>query len=422
MKEGHLVGCYVHNRMYSKNYDNMIPKVTLRGVRAAAEKADIVIFDMNRPVEDKFDKAFHKLFGVTGKTVYGPAADALRKRGKLVIGSSEWTERLELDRGMGDKVAQEIGLKSPSTQKFPSLSAGLSFLKKNEDKLWVFKPSDNQDLDLTYIEKTPGELAGKFEGEFSHRLPDGTAHILQEKIDGAEISTEAWWTGSKWVAPNHTIEDKCLMNHDLGPRVGSANNTVWLKTDGTGLLMDSFKKLTPYVKRCGYVGPVDINAIVTKQGAYFLEFTTRCGFDALYCLLSLLNGKIGDFFTYVAGEGEVPSFKRGFASSVRVSVPPYPYEVPELLKRAEGIVVDADTECFWLEDVHQDGDRVICSGADGILGVVACHGNSLGGSVGNVYRELDKVTIGGYAQYRTDAGNRAKTARRKLKDWGYSID
>ena len=77
---------------------------------------------------------------------------------------------------------------------------------------------------------------------------------------------------------------------------------------------------------------------------------------------------------------------------------------------------------FWGQDIKQNDKKIECAGADGILGVVAARGNSLGGSVGNMYRAIDKLKIASTLQYRTDGGKRAERAINRLKKWKIPIN
>jgi phosphoribosylamine--glycine ligase len=417
-RKKHPVNVYIHNPKYRRNYNGLLPKVGMRGLWQAANTSDVIVFDMNKPVENKRDRALHKLFRTKGDGTYGPIADKLRGAGKRVIGCSDWSEQIELSREKGSNLAASLGIPLPKTYTFKSLKDGANFLKgAGKKNLWAFKPYENQDLDLTYVEQQQGELADLLEGQYKDRLSEKVDYLLQEKINGQEISTEAWWTGKKWTLFNHTIEDKTLMDKGLGPRIGSASNVVWLKSKD-GLMTDYFKKLTPYVQRAGYVGPVDINTIVSEKDhkPYFLEFTPRMGYDAIYALLEIIG--IGEIFS------EKPKSANGatFGSSVRVSIPPYPYEAPELLKNAEGIRCGEDIKTIWYEDVSMNGKGLVCSGADGIIGVATGRGNTIEESVKNVYKKAESLPVGTYKQYRSDLGERAKEARSTLAEWGLALD
>lgn len=425
-KAGQDVAVYVHSTTYRSNYDGILDKIGVSQVGRKAEKADTVIVDITRPNErTRQDLALLRAFGcrTASKSVFGPVAGKIRKHGTPVIGASRWTEELELDRRASMDVAKQIGLDVPEYHDFDSLKEGAAFLEGAAGKasMWVMKPHNNQDLDLTYVEKYPGELLVKMQEELPERVGNGKfEYLLQKKIDGVELSTEAWFDGKKWLHLNHTIEDKRLMNSNLGPAIGSQGNSVWMHA-GAGPWQGYFDKLTPMLQDADYAGPIDINAIVTQDKVYFLEFSPRFGYDALYCLLSLLDTPLEKFFTPQLNG----SFHQGFASSQRISVPPFPYHHRELLEDlAKDVPVEGEINelsNFWLQDVYQNGTGLRCAGSDGIIGVAAARGNSLGGSVGNVYRFIDTLKVGAYLQYRTDGGRRAEKALKQLQEWKINV-
>lgn len=420
-KEGQDVKVYLHNPKYRNNYNGMLEKIPAKKILGTAKRSEAVIFDITRVNEFKpYDRELLKLFRTKGSTVFGPVADVLRKHTR-VVGCSTWTEELEMDRTYSTKIAREIDLEIPETHDFNSLKDGVKFLKRSKER-WVFKPHDNLDLDMTYVEKYPGELVTKIEGEYARRLEkDNIDFMLQKVVEGIEISTEGWWNGEKWTAFNHTIEDKQLMTGGLGPSIGSQGNTVWAKKDPNGLLVGSLKKLTSHLKKCRYIGPVDINCIVSNGKPHFLEFSPRFGYDAIYCLLTLLKGRITDFFL----NGFNSKFHDGFASSQRITIPPFPYADDELLAdMAKDVAIEGmpgNHPNFWMEDVYAREGKLFCAGADGILGVVVGRGQTLGRSVGEMYRAIDKLKIASYLQYRIDGGKRARKATEELGEQGLSI-
>lgn len=418
---------YLHNPQCRHLYDGLLStKVDLQGLRKALLTADIVVFDtIKRNEKEKHDGALLKTFGlkVNVKELFGAVADKLKSDHKVFCGS-EQTGEMELDRLKGEDLARKSGLMIPETHRFKNLNEGVKFLKARKD-LWVFKPHGNLDLDLTYVEKYPGDLLGKMEHEYKSRLGDSVEYIVQKVIDGVEISTEGWFDGKEWRCFNHTIEDKRLMNGNLGPAIGSQNNTVWLKKNPNGFLIPEFKKLTPFLKQSGYIGAIDINAIVSKEDKkpYFLEFTPRMGYDAFYCLMEMVKNPLIDFWT----KDFNVDFHDGFASSERVSIPPFPYAGDELLEDfARDSIIKGrldDYPQFWAEDVYvNENGKLACAGSDGIIGVMTARGNSPGNSWGSVYRELSGLKVGNYLQFRTDGLKRAEKALRTLKEWGINIE
>lgn len=404
-REGVDAGIYLHNPQYRSNYDGLLKKLTARDLPKVVRKTPVIIFDITRPNEKtKEDATLLKLFGLKENlpSVFGPLADKLKKDSK-VIGSSALTEELELDRKKGMDLARKVGFTLPEAHEFKSLAEGAKFLKDRTD-LWVLKPHNNQDLDLTYVEKFRGELYLKLTTEYRSRLD--CDYTLQKKIDGAEVSTEVWIGPEGPVHFNHTIEDKRLMSGNLGLSIGSQSNTVWIETKG--LLVNLLTKAAAQLK--GYIGPCDANCIIKDGVPYFLEWSPRFGYDAIYCLLTLLKGSLGDFFL----KDFKVDFHDGYAASQRVSIPPYPYDNPILRKTlAEGrIIQNEPTRWFWAQDVKQNGDKLVCAGADGILGIVTGRGTSLAEAWGRVHHNLGKLKVTTYLQYRTDG---LKEAEKRIK-------
>ena len=228
-REGTDAQIYIHNPAYQKNYDGILRKVKQNELKGVIKKSDIIVFDITRPNErTKQDIVLLKMFGLkaSSPSVFGPVGDVLKKNHK-VIGAGKVAETLELGRAHGMKIAEKVGFAIPEFHEFKTLADGQKFLKGRKD-LWVFKPENNDDLDLTYVEKFPGEIICKMNGEWQGRVGD-IPYILQKKMDGAEISSEVWVGPNGPVHYNRTLEDKRLMNGNLGPAIGSQSNTVWIE-------------------------------------------------------------------------------------------------------------------------------------------------------------------------------------------------
>jgi len=401
-REGVDAGIYLHSPQYRHNYDGIVPKIKVKDLKRELKKAEIVVFDITRPNEKtKQDATLLKIFGLknSSPSVFGPVAEKLRKDHK-VIGALNVTEAIELKRVRGIKTAEKMGFAIPEFHEFKTLKDGAKFLQRRKD-LWVFKPEGNQDLDLTYVEKFPGELITKMLDEWLVRISDKCEYILQKKIDGAEVSTEVWIGEQGPRHFNHTIESKRLMDANLGPAIGSQSNTIWIKKT-RGLLTGPMTKMADYLKSKGYIGPCDANCIIKDGKAYFLEWTPRFGYDAIYCLLTLLKGKLSDFFLK---DFDV-EFHDGYAASQRISIPPYPYDIP-LLRRnyAKDVSIVGglkDYPFFWAQDVYSDVGKLKCAGADGILGIVTARGKSLAEAWGRLYNAIGKLKVCSYLQHRTD--------------------
>jgi hypothetical protein len=198
-----------------------------------------------------------------------------------------------------------------------------------------------------------------------------------------------------------------MMNDELGMAIGSQTNVVWVEPEP--IIRKAFKLLTPIVKRSGYVGPVDINVIISNGNPYFLEFSPRFGYDALFCLMDLLDDDITDFLSRFQG-----NFKEGFIASQRITIPPFPYDDDFLIKKfAADVPVHFDLNEFWGLDIYQD-DGLKCAGSDGIIGIATGYGETIGKAVQVLHRHIKKdIKIDAYLQYRTDT---KKVAEKRYGD------
>ena len=86
-KEGHEVKAYVKSPDDQDVYDGFLEKIP--EWKPYIEWADVIVFD---------DVSF------------GPQADELRKAGKLVVGGSRYTDRLEEDREFGQAEMKSVGM------------------------------------------------------------------------------------------------------------------------------------------------------------------------------------------------------------------------------------------------------------------------------------------------------------------------
>ena len=428
-QEGTDADIYLHNPKMLRNYSGIVDKVRLPGLKAAVKKADVIAFDITMPNDRApHDLALLRMFGLKTSlpSVFGPLGDKLKKD-HLVIGASAWSEEIELDRKLGSDIGQKIGMEIAPTKDFKSFKEGIKFLESNEAKAerWVMKPHENQDLDLTFCEAHPGDLLARMRGDLPGRIgSDRFEFMLQQFVEGVELSTEMWWDGDKYTCFNRTFEEKKFMTGNLGPAIGSQNNIVWMCKDYNGILSEQFKKLIPYLRRANYIGPIDINSIISEKDhkPYFLEFSPRFGYDALYNLFQLSRDSLTTFFTKKFSVG----FKDEFAASERVSIPPFPYSLPTLLcKFAKDAAITGDLKdmpWFWGEDIYKNEYGLACAGSDGILGVVCDSDPTLWGAVDKVYGHLKRMKVSQDLQFRKDLGVRPEKHFRKLKKWGIKFE
>ena len=302
-----------------------------------------------------------------------------------VLGDSELASRLEDDRLFGIETMEAAGIEVPPYQTFQTPDEAKAFLVENS-KRYVYKPfvveGVEQECDTTYVSDSAEDLIRSIDSlwEDSHNAP----FLLQEVVEGTEISTEGYFDGTYFHLLNHTLEEKKFMSGSFGPNTGCSGNLVWA-LDRPNRLAAEIQKLTPFLKEAGYRGMIDLNTIVNESHAYGLEFTPRFGYDASATIFSLIDGDLGQFFYDIVtapDEGwlerdPVPPLRGRWAASERLTIPPYPEEHADFPAGLpiKGIDVEGAWRSCYLWDCMMDTHRR--TGEPGLVtvginGIVAC--------------------------------------------------
>lgn len=339
------------------------------------------------------------VFDMTG---LGWLADMLRWQGYRVIGGSKIMDRMEEDRRYAFEIMEQCGIRTPEYQSFNSWKDGLEFAASFGDKA-VFKPSGDLAENCSSMVCDKGQLAEEIE-MLSKQFPDGSQYEIQEYVKGIDISTEGWFNGKTWVEPfNHTLETKKFMDGDLGPSEGCTGNIVWATPSEDPLVQSLLFPLTPFLQEHHYVGPIDVNAIMTEDGPYALEFTPRFGYDAFPTLAyELLDGDVGGFLNLVEqGDVSYSLVKDGIAAGLRLSIPPWPnqeHHAPEGIKL--GGIRDWSHFCPMNVRLGKDID-LESAGAWGIIGILTGYGKNPEQAFEQPYKMAEKIKLS-QKQFRHD--------------------
>lgn len=340
----------------------------------------------------------------------GKEADAAKKKGFKVFGGSVFADKLEQERDFGLSYMQKHGIKTPDTKSFWTFTDAISWVKeqKGKDK-YVFKPN-GEDLPckLTYCATDNDDLISYLlfvQRHFSHKIED---FVLQTFVEGPIVSTEFWVGPNGLIRPaNHTVETKKFLNDNLGPSTGCQGNLVWMADDDevTNLL----EGLEEDLIKEGYIGPLDLNAILSEKGPRGLEWTPRFGLDAMPTLLHLIEGDVGKLISdIVQGDTDEMELYDSIAGGIRVTIPPFPIEatkdVRNILAESPNVGVpikDLDEDCtYFYEIMMQDGQLVHSTGT-GIIGVVVDCAEDPKEVLIHPYEILEECRILD-KQYRTD--------------------
>jgi phosphoribosylamine--glycine ligase len=407
VKEGHEVKYFIESESEREIGDGFVPKVG--DWEKEVDWADLIVFD-----------------DVLGQ---GTKAEALRKRGKLVVGGSPYTDKLEDDRAFGQQELKAAGVRIIPQENFTSFDDAVAYVKANPNR-YVIKPSgeaQNMKQLLFVGEDEDGkdvlQVLGDYKRAWSDRIKD---FQLQRRIVGVEVAAGGFFNGSEFVYPiNVNFEHKKLFPGDIGPSTGEMGTTMFW-SEPNKIFNATLKKMEPKLREERYVGYIDVNCIVNSNGIYPLEFTSRFGYPTISIQQEGMITPIGEFFLKLA-DGSLKQFKTrsGFQIGVRVVVPPFPFKDKETFnsnsKDAVIIFKKPNREGVHIEDVKRVDDEWLVTGTSGVVLIVIGMGPTMRQAQREAYNRIDNIMIPNM-YYRKDIGDRWFEDSDRLHNWGYLRD
>ncbi|MCR4334866.1 MAG: phosphoribosylamine--glycine ligase [Patescibacteria group bacterium] len=407
LSEGHSVKFYFEDK-YSKDvYNGFVEKVD--NWKKYISWADMIIFD---------DENF------------GGYADKLRKNGKLVVGGSKYTDKLEIDRKFGQAELKKNGIDIVPIWKFNNCNIAIDFIKKNPGR-YVYKPSGNGqsgDKRLTLISQNE-DGSDLLEFLFQNkRFLEKKNHgfVLQRFIDGIEIAVGAFFNGTDFIYPiNVNFEHKHLFQKGLGPMTGEMGTLMfWSNTNK--IFHSTLAKMKSSLEKSGYVGYIDLNCIVNEDGIFPLEFTSRFGYPTIQIQLAGILDQAGDWLFKIAkGIKFNLSTKKGFQIGVVVATPPLLSEGDDIkvVKTFRDIAINfkdgTNFKNIHIGDIKKDKNNVWrIAGASGWCLVVTGTGQTVSRAREKAYKEIKNISVSNMF-YRGDIGSRWSRESKKLRSWDY---
>lgn len=405
-KEGHEVRVYIKARGDADVYNGFVEKV--ERWEDWSDWSDVVIFD---DVE------------------FGDTAEKLRKRGKLVVGGSTYTDRLEIDREFGQAELKRHGVNILPSWNFSNYDEAIVFIREHPDR-YVMKPSGNTPSGgkgLLFIgqEEDGKDLIDLLEQNKNVWQKKAPIFILQKFVSGVEVGVGAYFNGKDFVYPiNVNFEHKRVFPGDIGPFAGEMGTLVfWSEPDN--LFRATLGKMLPALQESGYIGYIDINCIVNSRGIYPLEFTSRLGYPLIFVHLEGLLTPVGEWLWKLAhGENFEFRTKKGFQIVVRINVPTFfakardretvemYRDLPVLFKKPSNL------DGVHIEDVKIEDGVWRIAGESGVLLSVTASGTTVEEARKQVYSRVQNIMVL-HMFYRTDIGGKWAEDSDKLRTWGY---
>lgn len=404
VKEGHEVLYYIKAKTEQDIADGFVKKTD--NWEAHIDWADVIVFD-----------------DVLGQ---GEKAQELRKRGKLVIGGSAYTDMLEDDRSFGQEELKKAGVNIIPYKDFFSFDEAIEHVRTNPDQ-YVIKPSgEAQNIKrLLFVgEEEDGSdvvrMLEAYKKAFSKEIKQ---FQLQRRVTGVEVAVGAFFNGKEFIYPiNINFEHKKLFPGNLGPPTGEMGTSMFWSGPNKMFNM-TLKKMETKLREEGYVGYMDLNCIANHNGIYPLEFTARFGYPTISIQQEGILNPIGEFFHDLASGKNIKLRTRsGFQVGVRIVVPPFPFEDENTFdaysRNATIVFKKPITENIHIEDVKQKDGQWLVAGTSGVVLVVVGLGQTMKQAQAQAYGKIKNILIPNM-YYRTDIGDRWGEDSDKLHNWGY---
>jgi len=435
-----------HNVLLAVKRPTNVLKGSIKRVNYAdrliyAKDADLVIY------EDKSNKG---------------EASELRESGVSVIGGDKLSDRIELDRVWGNKIASISGMLAPKMFELTSFEELRNHIKENPAR-WVLKQQGKLDevKGLNFMSKMPhSEDLLHFLDRLESIWIEGVKpdFVLQEFVEGNEFACGSFWNGHSFVKDEdgdeicyENWEHKALFPGNLGESTGEQYTVIKVtKTKYSKLFSETLDKMREVLKRMDYRGYFDVNTIVTEKGAYFLEFTPRMGVPFTSGLLEIHKSKWFDFLKAVA-DGDDSNFKFDdrFTIISWLYTKPFPFvnshkqEEEEKPTSSEDIAEvlshklsnSEDIEVMFKKDFTKDDlqhihwdcvrmkdGKVVIANPDGYILTVSEQGDTpeeAGEKVRNILKKI--VVPKAFWRDDFDRSNYHKS-KDNLEAWGYLLD
>jgi phosphoribosylamine--glycine ligase len=404
LKEGHEVKYFIETHSEKEIADGFVPKTD--DWKKEIDWADVIIFD-----------------DVLGQ---GAKAKKLRDEGKLVVGGTPYTDKLEDDRTFGQEELKKAGVTIIPHWNFTSFDDAIKFVQENPAK-YVIKPSgEAQNIkQLLFVgEEDDGkdvlQVLGGYKNFWAKKIK---VFQLQRKVTGVEVAVGAFFNGKEFIHPiNVNFEHKKLFPGNIGPSTGEMGTAMFWSMPNK-IFNSTLKKMEPVLKEEGYIGYIDINCIVNSYGVFPLEFTSRFGYPTISIQQEGMLTPIGEFL-YELAKGQTPKLRvrSGFQIGVRIVVPPFPFSDKETFetqsKDAVIIFKKPSMEGVHIEDVKKVNGEWLVTGKSGVTLIIVGTGTTMRQAQNQVYSRINNILIPNM-YYRKDIGDRWYEDSDKLHNWGY---
>jgi phosphoribosylamine--glycine ligase len=226
-------------------------------------------------------------------------ADALAEKKIAVFGPKKSAAQLEADKVFSKKMMRDAAIPTAEGRSFTNLKAALGFVESRNEPL-VVKAAGLAKGKGVIVCSDPVEALDAVRNIMEKKIfgKAGNAVVIEERLDGPEVSLLAFVDGNTAYLLEGAQDYKRIGEGDTGPNTGGmgAFSPAPLLTDS---ILDKAQRevIVPLLDtlhrfEIDYNGVLYIGLMLTAGGAKVLEFNCRFGDPEAQCLLVRLQSDI----------------------------------------------------------------------------------------------------------------------------------
>ncbi len=353
---------------------------------------DLVIIGPEVPLAEGLGNKMRE----AGLTVFGPDKD-----GAQLEASKEWSKAFMIENNIPTAKYWSTG----------SEKEALKILKRFKQPLVIKADGLAAGKGVTVcetIDQSKEAIQDVFSGKFGSA---GNKVILEERLEGPEVSIFALCDGEKFIVLPPAQDHKRLLDGDNGPNTGGMGayapalliNEQDLKDLTELVLKPTLKGLKK--KKIKYIGVIYAGLMLTKSGPKVIEFNSRFGDPECQALMPLMGEEFASVL-FACARGEIDNapiltFNSKCSACVVAATNGYPENPQKGDKINIGIESNSSLQVFHAGTAIDEFDNTVTSGGR-VLSIVA-QGESFDKAFDLAYSNLKEISFKGM-HYRKDIG------------------
>jgi phosphoribosylamine---glycine ligase len=345
-------------------------------------------------------------------------ADDLRAAGFAVFGPGRAGAQLEASKAFAKMVMERANIPTARHATFTELAAAHAYVERHGAPVVVKADGLAAGKGVT-VAKTLAEAHRALNDAMERRVfgEAGSAVVIEEFLEGAELSVMALVSGETYRLLPSAQDHKAAFDGDQGPNTGGMGAFApvpWVDDELLEAVQRRvFDPLVAELARGGidYRGALYAGLMITRDGPQVIEFNVRFGDPEAQVILPLLDADLLDVCMAVANgrlEGVTLAQRPGYAVGVTLASEGYPGSY------VTGLPVTFDPEEMGPETLlfhagtRAEGGQLLTAG--GRVFTMVGLGVDLADARPHAYADAERVSFSGM-RYRRDIGLRPPPTR-----------